>query len=222
MDLHARIAKALGWSAADTQRFSLHALRDLVRPVDSQLAADITAHISSGRVVTRKNPNPHIPGGSVTACIKRMTGKARSPGGLCASLARKNPMDDHALTELHLYAENNGELYRQRRIPIEKNLLQKVKKGTYDSALAAKLWLYYVDDAAKRYAKDFDHEKNWSKLFPKTLRMELAKDFAKEFEVALKAGEFDAQLATSKKKSSKKNPAKKASKKTAKRRSIRI
>lgn len=40
-DLRVRIAKALGWTQAEVGQFSLPALRELVRPVDSRLAADI-------------------------------------------------------------------------------------------------------------------------------------------------------------------------------------
>lgn len=50
--LHERIAQALGWPLRDVQSFSLHALRDLVRPVSPKLAHEITAVISSGRYVT--------------------------------------------------------------------------------------------------------------------------------------------------------------------------
>jgi hypothetical protein len=42
MNLHERIAKALGWTVKETQGFSLLALRDLVRPVDEKLAHEIT------------------------------------------------------------------------------------------------------------------------------------------------------------------------------------
>lgn len=43
--LASRIAKALNWPMRDVQSFSLPALRDLVRPVDPALAAEITGVI---------------------------------------------------------------------------------------------------------------------------------------------------------------------------------
>lgn len=43
--LHARIAKALGWTVKEAQSFSLPALRDLVRPVSPKLAEEITLRI---------------------------------------------------------------------------------------------------------------------------------------------------------------------------------
>ena len=52
MSLHARIAKALNWSEAETRTFSLPALRELVRPVSEKLVHEITFTIRSGIVVT--------------------------------------------------------------------------------------------------------------------------------------------------------------------------
>lgn len=48
-NLHERIAAALGWPVADTRSLSLRALRDLVRPVDAALAAEITSAVESVR-----------------------------------------------------------------------------------------------------------------------------------------------------------------------------
>jgi len=46
--LHERVAKALGWSLGDVRSLSLQSLRELVRPVDPKLAAELTQTISSG------------------------------------------------------------------------------------------------------------------------------------------------------------------------------
>ncbi len=46
--MHERAAKALGWSVADTQSMSLAALRELVRPVNPQLAGEMSRAIQSG------------------------------------------------------------------------------------------------------------------------------------------------------------------------------
>jgi hypothetical protein len=50
-DIRSRIARALGWSEADARSLSLQALRDIVRPVDSGLAQEITDRVASGRVL---------------------------------------------------------------------------------------------------------------------------------------------------------------------------
>lgn len=56
-DLDARIARALGWPIADVHSMSLQSLRELVRPVDTALAEEITLSIGSGSYITRKR-NP--------------------------------------------------------------------------------------------------------------------------------------------------------------------
>lgn len=49
--LKARIAKALGWTVEQTNSVSLAALRDLVRPVDPSLAAEISDAIQKGNYI---------------------------------------------------------------------------------------------------------------------------------------------------------------------------
>ena len=43
--IHERIAAVLGWTIAETQGFSLAALRELVRPLDPKLAEEISQGI---------------------------------------------------------------------------------------------------------------------------------------------------------------------------------
>jgi len=52
--LHARIAKALGWTEAETQSFSFQSLRDLVRPVSPKLTAELDEAIQSGSYIVGK------------------------------------------------------------------------------------------------------------------------------------------------------------------------
>jgi len=61
--------------------------------------------------------------------------------------------DYHLAHDVELFAENDGNLYRQRYIPIIKNLKKKKDKGTFNEELAATLWKYYWEDADKRYQK---------------------------------------------------------------------
>ena len=82
--------------------------------------------------------------------------------------------------ELKLYIDNDGQLYRQRYTPIEKNLTKKMQKGNYDSKLAVKLFMYLVDDGAKKYVKDFGG--NAKDMFPKKDRIEVAKELVDDFE----------------------------------------
>lgn len=80
-------------------------------------------------------------------------------------------VDEVAVRELVLYAENDADLYRQSALPIIANLQRKVKKGTYDAELAIKLWRYHADRAAKEYIQEFDGE------FSPATRNAAAKEF---------------------------------------------
>lgn len=80
-------------------------------------------------------------------------------------------VDEIAVRELVLYAENDADLYRQSALPIIANLQRKVKKGTYDAELAIKLWRYHADRAAKKYIQEFDGE------FSPATRNAAAKEF---------------------------------------------
>lgn len=61
--------------------------------------------------------------------------------------------NDTDARELTLFAENDGDLYRSRILPIIANLARKVARGTFDPALAPTLWRYAADDAAQRYTR---------------------------------------------------------------------
>lgn len=63
--------------------------------------------------------------------------------------------DEEAAKELALFAENDGDLYRQRITPCITNLAKKMVKGVFDKEKSVKLWQYVADDAAKRYQKEF-------------------------------------------------------------------
>ena len=80
----------------------------------------------------------------------------------------------HEATELYFYAINDGQLYRQQREPIEKNLQRKYDAGKYDAAKAVKLWLYFAETAAKKYHHEFDASGKWYHLFPPAVRREFA------------------------------------------------
>jgi len=68
-------------------------------------------------------------------------------------------IDEVYAREIFLFGQNDGDLYRSRTTPIIDNLAKKYVKGTYDKALARKLWRYWADDAAKRYAVEFLNQK---------------------------------------------------------------
>jgi len=93
------------------------------------------------------------------------------------------------MRELKLYIDNDSSLYRQRYMPILKNLSRKKKQGKYRKGLASKAFMYLIDDGAKRYTKEYGG--NARDIFPKRQRQMLAKDYVDEFEQIFKDQEFD-------------------------------
>ena len=99
-------------------------------------------------------------------------------------------IDATAARELKLYIENDRDLYRKQIVPIIKNVQRRMKSGKYDHAQAPKLWMYLVDEGAKKYVKDFGG--NVKDMFPKDLRLSIANEFANEYkaEIEIQGGEM--------------------------------
>jgi hypothetical protein len=89
--------------------------------------------------------------------------------------------------ELVLYADNDSSLYRQKEAFLA-NMHRKMKRGTYDHAKGRKLWMYYVDRAAKQYAKEFGG--TWNKDFPRSDREEAAREYEAGEYRAIQNGEY--------------------------------
>ena len=87
--------------------------------------------------------------------------------------------DKDAAREIQLYADNDSQLYYQRRKPILQNLSKKYLKGQYDIDKAAKLWRYYIDAALQKYQKEFGGRGSWSNLLSVPDRNLLAIEYAK-------------------------------------------
>ena len=92
-------------------------------------------------------------------------------------------------SELLTYTQNDGQIYRQRVVPIQKNLERKWRNGSYNPAKAPQIWMYALEDGAKKYVKelinlerDIGPGSKWSDIFPKSVRMEAARDWAREWE----------------------------------------
>lgn len=113
------------------------------------------------------------------------------------SIAREAPraaplFDEHSATELELYADNTSELYNQK-LAVIANLKKRLDRGTYQPELAAKLWLYWVDAAAKRYAKEFGGI--WHDVFPIEVRREVARRVEKRERYEMESLELPARPA---------------------------
>lgn len=94
--------------------------------------------------------------------------------------------------ELVLFINNEGDLYRQQHLPIIKNLMMKHAQGKYDRTLAIKLFMYLVDNGAKKYqAQHGSPGGKWNDMFPKTVRQMAAEALRDEFEAEAKTGAYD-------------------------------
>ena len=65
---------------------------------------------------------------------------------------------NYNVEELYLYTVNDGDLYRNKVIPIINNLAKKMFAGKYDKNLAVKAWMYLVEDGLRKYNKEFPEE----------------------------------------------------------------
>ena len=91
-------------------------------------------------------------------------------------------VDGNMVIELKLYIDNDADLYRQRLVPIVKNIQKKMKSGKYDHKKAPKLWKYLVDDGAKKYQKEFPGVK-----FSRQEKDAVAQEFADEYKDEIEA-----------------------------------
>jgi len=101
-------------------------------------------------------------------------------------------VDSNATNELDLFIMNNEDLYRRQFMPIIQNLKRKIARNMYDHEKAKKLWMYLIDEAAKKYVKEFGNpDEDVKDMFPKETRLRVAELIAdREFE-NLKQGEYD-------------------------------
>ena len=91
-------------------------------------------------------------------------------------------VDERMVGELKMFIDNDAQLYKQRLVPIVKNIQKKMKSGKYDHKKAPKLWKYLVDDGAKKYQKEFPGVK-----FSKQEKEAVAQEFADEYKDEIEA-----------------------------------
>ena len=89
------------------------------------------------------------------------------------------------MAELKLYIENDSDLYRQQIVPIIKNVQRRMKSGKYDHTKAPKLWMYLVDNGAKKYVKEFGGDVR--SQFPKDVRQSIAIEFENEYRAEIES-----------------------------------
>lgn len=104
---------------------------------------------------------------------------------------RRDPDDDFSSEahELLLYLDNDEPLYRRKK-EFLKNVYTKMKRGTYNPTLGCKLWMYYVEDSAKKYEKEFLNPGEWHQVFPPAVRREVAKELEERERRMIESGEY--------------------------------
>ncbi len=101
-------------------------------------------------------------------------------------------IDEHAATELEVYINNDGDLYRRMTTLILKNLVAKKARGQYRHDLAVKAFSYLTEAGAKKYAQGFDQP--WHKMFDAQTRKRTAEELTRDFEAEHALGNYDALL----------------------------
>ena len=106
-------------------------------------------------------------------------------------------IDSDAVNELDTYIMNNEELYRRRFMPIISNIRRKLAKNVYDHEKAQTLWMYLVDDAAKKYVEEFGADgEDVKDMFPKETRQQVARIISDRELENIKQGEYDVSQGT--------------------------
>lgn len=106
-------------------------------------------------------------------------------------MAHRGQADETAADELLIYLDNEEDLYRQKQA-IAKNLLTKMARKTYEHSRAPDAWSYVVENAAKKYAKEFaTRASEWSSIFSVPTREIVAKELADRWLANAKNGRPD-------------------------------
>jgi len=100
-------------------------------------------------------------------------------------------IDEHAATELKLYIDNDGDLYRRQTTSILKNLATKKVRSQYKHDLAVKLFGYLVEAGAKKYVKEFGEPPAWHQQFTAPTRKAVAEEMTRDFEGEFESGNYD-------------------------------
>jgi len=100
---------------------------------------------------------------------------------------RREEADEDAADELLIFLDNEPDFYK-RKLAIAEMLTKRVAKDTYNQLLGARAWMPIVEDAARRYAKEYAIEREWNKIFVPATRDLVAKWLAERWYANAKAG----------------------------------
>lgn len=99
--------------------------------------------------------------------------------------------DAHAATELKLYIDNDGDLYRRQTMLILRNLATKRAQRVYNHDLAVKLFGYLTEEGAKKYAREFGSAQPWHQMFDVATLRQVAEELTRDFEAEAALGNYD-------------------------------
>lgn len=112
-------------------------------------------------------------------------GKKASAARVVTRFLRENKriaVDSHAVRELELFIPNDYQIYSRSFQPVEKNQLKHLARGNWTLEGSIKGFMYVVDAAAKKYVQDFSSGERWHEMFPKDVRLAVAKGLAEDFQ----------------------------------------
>lgn len=113
---------------------------------------------------------------------KDALGHGSEANGLHAGKINALPVKETSNSRnLTMFADNDANLYRQSKVPVEKNLEKKMAKGVYDHDKATKLWGYHADRAAQSYSKQYPNGQKWHEQFSPGDRKAAAASWANTF-----------------------------------------
>lgn len=122
-----------------------------------------------------------IPAGTSQAVATMLGGASHSSGVTAVGQAGLPQKESPESRELRLFADNDGDLYRQSKQPIIDNLGKKMDKGNYDPSKAATLWGYHADRAAQSYTKQLGSPGDkWHQMFTPAVRKEAAQHWEQD------------------------------------------
>lgn len=118
-----------------------------------------------------------------------------SPHHFSVNARAQAAADPHAATELVLFIENTADLSLDgphgQGHSVLLNALRKWRKGTYEPALAVRLFEYLAESGAKRYAREYDHASRWAEIFNPATRRDVARQLEESFRASVESGEYD-------------------------------
>lgn len=90
--------------------------------------------------------------------------------------------DTHAMNEIILFIENDGDLYRQMITPLIKNYARKLAKGKLDQTLAVKGFVNLVKTGITKYKKSHGHLPQFSAAAKTKMAAKLLSNYQEEIQ----------------------------------------